>query len=533
MDPLTNATPNDEEFAEIGGYTIVEKLREGGMATLYLGTRGGAHGFTRPVAIKVMQAHVAAQPRMTQMFVDEALLGSHLQHPNIGHVEEFGEELGRYYLVMEYIDGCSISDFRRHHRHEKEAMSPSTAAYIISQAALGLHYAHGAKDAHGVPLDVVHRDVSPGNILVSRSGHVKVIDFGVAKSELRTKHTIASLKGKFRYMSPEQARGKNVDARSDVYCLGLILWELLCNRGAIQGKSDLQLLESARNPKLAPVTDHSEASDELAEAVEKALAVSPDERWDTALEFSHAISAALPQTQTFDPSELGTQVQRLPQGGRSHVALASSSELSQAISSRSQSSSELRRRESLIPDVDVEDPHDPNEEKRRRLIVGALIAIAVVVFLFVAIPTDETVVTPPLSEGEVGAAAEEEETTNTVEVPEDTDVVAPREEALRNEALPEERSVQEFAPPAERSSSGRSTDRGTGAAPPRARRGPAVRTPDQDTRLPDAEQSVRTQGDSRPEQVGGILLDTGGEDDTRPRRRQESSVQADGILLAD
>ena len=104
-----------ETFREIGGYAIVEKLREGGMASLYLGTRGGAHGFARPVAIKVMHDHIAAQPRMTQMFVDEALLGSHLQHPNIGHIEEFGEEAGRYYLVMEYIDGCSVSDFRRHH----------------------------------------------------------------------------------------------------------------------------------------------------------------------------------------------------------------------------------------------------------------------------------------------------------------------------------------------------------------------------------------------------------------------------------
>ena len=381
LNPQTEA----ENFSEIGGYTIVEKLREGGMASLYLATRGGAHGFSRPVAIKVMHEHIAAQPRMTQMFVDEALLGSHLQHPNIGHIEEFGEEAGRYFLVMEYIDGCSISDFRRHHRLENQPMKPLVAAYIISQAAKGLHHAHGATDAAGQPLDVVHRDVSPGNLLVSRSGHVKVIDFGVAKSELRSQHTVASLKGKFRYMSPEQARGQDLDPRSDVYCLGLVLWELLSNRRAIQGKSDLQLLESARSPELRPVTDYVDVSEEFAAVVQKALAVDPDERWRTALEFSQAIRAAMPEVQDFDPAEVGAMVKVMPRGGRSHVTLASSSELSKSVLSRSQSRSELRQRDDLIPVVDVDAPED---HKRRRLIIGALVVIAAAIFLLFAIPSE-------------------------------------------------------------------------------------------------------------------------------------------------
>ncbi|MFK7998490.1 MAG: serine/threonine protein kinase [Polyangiales bacterium] len=535
----------DETFNEIGGYAIVEKLREGGMATLYLGTRGGAHGFSRPVAIKVMHDHVAAQPRMTQMFVDEALLGSHLQHPNIGHIEEFGEEAGRYFLVMEYIDGCSVSDFRRHHRVEQEAMKPLTAAYIISQAAKGLHHAHGATDAAGEPLDIVHRDVSPGNVLVSRSGHVKVIDFGVAQSELRSQHTVASLKGKFRYMSPEQARGKDLDPRSDVYCLGLILWELLSNRRAIQGKSDLQLLESARAPELEPVSNFADVSEELASVVQKAIAVDPEERWATALEFSQAIRAAIPAVQDFDPSEIGAMAQIMPRGGRSHVTLASSSELSKSLLSRSQSRSELRPREDLIPEVDIEDPEG---EKKRRLILGALIVFAVAIFLLFAIPSEQD--TNPALEAQGNSAPSEASSAVAAPQPatpeereasaEPTMVVEPFEAAEPEAAqVPAARgasaAVAPSVAPTPASARPANSETTTGSRTRRAARAEASASPDTDTRVPDAERSVRTRGDSQPEHVGGILLDTGGEDDTRlrPAGRSSGAVRAGGTLLAE
>lgn len=522
-----------ENFNEIGGYAIVEKLREGGMATLYLGTRGGAHGFSRPVAIKVMHDHVAAQPRMTQMFVDEALLGSHLQHPNIGHIEEFGEEAGRYFLVMEYIDGCSVSDFRRHHRLENEAMKPLTAAYIISQAAMGLHHAHGATDATGQPLDVVHRDVSPGNVLVSRSGHVKVIDFGVAKSELRSEHTVASLKGKFRYMSPEQARGKDLDPRSDVYCLGLILWELLSNQRAIQGKSDLQLLESARAPELGLVTAYADVSEEFAEVVQKAIAVDPDDRWSTALEFSQAIRAAIPDVQDFDPSEIGAMAQVMPRGGRSHVTLASSSELSKSLLSRSQSRSDLQAAGDLIPEVDIDDPEG---EKKRRLILGALIVIAAAIFLLFAIPSERgtnAAAGPTLEPGAaptaVPTAAPAAAQGDDV-VPARVGTVEPTEVAETPEA-PITVEAAEVAP-APTPMSPRPVNMES-MAPLPTRSASAMR-PDVDTRVPDTERSVRTRGDSQPENVGGILLDTGGEDDTRLRSSGGGgAVRAGGTLLAE
>ena len=238
----------DRPLPTIGGFEIVERLRDGGMASLYLGRRSGARGFSRPVAIKVVHPHLTSRPELLQMFVDEALLGSHLSHPNIVHVEEFGEDAGQYFLVMEYIDGCSVSELRRHMRKSEKVVDPVVAAFIGAEAARGLHHAHEATDADGRSLGVVHRDVTPGNILLSRAGHVKVIDFGIAKSGFRREHTVDSLKGKFRYMSPEQASGKALDRRSDIYSLGLVLWELLTMRRAISADAELALLERGAQP---------------------------------------------------------------------------------------------------------------------------------------------------------------------------------------------------------------------------------------------------------------------------------------------
>src|SRR5690606_25444124 len=153
------------------------------------------------------------KPEFAQMFVDEAILGSHLSHPHIAHVEAFGEDHGVCYLVMEYIDGCSLTELAQHLKAREERLDVTVAVHIAVRVAEALHAAHEALDSHGRPPGVVHRDVSPGNILLSKRGNIKVVDFGIAKSEVQHTDTTGSFKGKLRYMSPEQAHGYDVDRR--------------------------------------------------------------------------------------------------------------------------------------------------------------------------------------------------------------------------------------------------------------------------------------------------------------------------------
>ena len=183
----------------IGDYEIVRRLRVGGMATLYLARLHGAAGFSRLAAIKVIHPHLVEQPQFVEMFVDEARISSYLSHPNIVHVEEFGERDGTYYLVMEYIDGCSATDLLNAAR-ETGGLDPKTAAHVVMYTARGLHAAHEAHGPDGAPLDLIHRDISPSNILISTAGNVKLIDFGIAKARNRVTETESgcAMKGQYR-----------------------------------------------------------------------------------------------------------------------------------------------------------------------------------------------------------------------------------------------------------------------------------------------------------------------------------------------
>src|SRR5688500_5151049 len=230
------------------------------MATLYLGQRSGAAGFAKNVAIKVVHPHLSDDPQFVRMFVDEALLSARIQHPNVAHVEELGEAEGTYFLVMEFVHGVSLSSLIRALARRKRRIAPELAVAIAIQVADGLHAAHETRGPNGEHLGVVHRDVSPQNVLLSYTGHVKLIDFGIAKAEGRTQSTAAgSIKGKFRYMSPEQALGRTVDRRSDVYALGIVLWEMLTGRNCFDGTNDLLVLDKVRNPQIEPPSTYTPA----------------------------------------------------------------------------------------------------------------------------------------------------------------------------------------------------------------------------------------------------------------------------------
>ncbi|NOY90918.1 MAG: serine/threonine protein kinase, partial [Deltaproteobacteria bacterium] len=294
----------------VGGYEILSKLSAGGMATLFLGRRGGAAGFRKHVAIKVVHEHLAEDATFVQMFVDEALLSSRIEHPNVVHIEELRELDGQHFLVMEYVSGVALSQLMRRLSRLKRRLTPELAAYIAIQVADGLHAAHELKDESGELEGVVHRDVSPQNVLLAWEGHVKLIDFGVAKARSRIQQTTgASLKGKLRYMAPEQARGAEVDRRTDVYALGILLWEMLTMRKRFHGPNDFALLDKVRNPEaIAPSEFNPAVSPELDAVVMRALAVSMDERYASAQEFRRGLAASLPQALALDASHLSDLV---------------------------------------------------------------------------------------------------------------------------------------------------------------------------------------------------------------------------------
>lgn len=296
----------------IRDYEVVARLRSGGMATLFLGRRRGPGGFARPVAIKVIHPHLATDADFIQMFIDEAVLSARISHPNVVHVEDFGEEAGSYFLAMEYVDGCSLSQLIRALRNEGEGLSVEVATYLGIKIAAGLHGAHETLDEEGKPMEVVHRDVSPSNVLLSRDGHIKIIDFGIAKAQGRVQHTsTSSLKGKVRYMAPEQAYGKQVDRRTDVYCLGVVLWELLTMRPLFSGDNEFALLDVVRQPRAVPPSKYApKVPPALDAAVMKALAPERSERPATAHEFRRMLVQAVPDALAVEHSALGDLVRK-------------------------------------------------------------------------------------------------------------------------------------------------------------------------------------------------------------------------------
>ncbi len=295
----------------VGGYDIVAKLRAGGMATLFLGKKHGAAGFTRHVAIKVVHEHLASDPDFVRMFVDEALLQARIQNPNVVHVEELGESDGAHFMVMEYVHGCALAQLLLSLSKRKRRPQIEIAVSIALQTLAGLHAAHELRGDDGKPLGVVHRDVSPQNVLLSRDGHVKLIDFGVAKAASSLNQTQgAMIKGKIRYMPPEQAFGKPVDRRADLYALGIVLWEMLTMRKLFGAQDDLALLEMVRDPKIDPPSRWaSEVTPALDRVVLKALAKDPAQRFATAQEMRRALAEAVPAAAMVEASSIAELIE--------------------------------------------------------------------------------------------------------------------------------------------------------------------------------------------------------------------------------
>jgi serine/threonine protein kinase len=276
------------------------------MATLFMGRQSGAAGFSRIVAIKAVHPELSSDDQFRQMLVDEALLASHIHHPHVVHVESLGEHQGAPFLVMEYVHGCSLSQLQRALVACGRRLAPALATRIAITAADALHAAHEACDERGRPLHAVHRDVSPENILLSYAGHVKLIDFGIAKAYGRRHKTREGLiKGKFRYMAPEQAYAQAIDRRTDIYQLGVVLWELLTLRRLFDADDESTLLAQVRAPQIvAPGVVVAGIPALLDAAVMAALDPEPRARPADAQQFGRMLARALPAVQEVDSAAL-------------------------------------------------------------------------------------------------------------------------------------------------------------------------------------------------------------------------------------
>lgn len=274
-------------------YLLLARVGQGGMAEVFLGLSEGPTGFRKLVAIKRLHAHLEAEPEAVEMFIHEANLAARLQHPNIVHTQKAGCFEGRHFIAMEYLEGQPLSRVLRRVQAEDARLSPLVTVRLIAEVLEGLHHAHEARDFHGEPLGLIHRDISPHNLFVTFDGHVKLIDFGVARVGALASHTRTGLiKGKLSYMAPEQALGERLDRRADLWSVGITLRECLTGQRVFSGSSDVDVLRAAISEDLAPlgqVAPHLPA--ELCAIVDRCLQRDRRQRFSTALELKEALEA--------------------------------------------------------------------------------------------------------------------------------------------------------------------------------------------------------------------------------------------------
>ncbi len=277
---------------QFGKYSLIRKVGTGGMAEVYLAKTTVAQGLAKTLVIKKIHTAYARSRQFVTMFVDEAKIALGLNHPNIIQVFDFGAVGDTYFLAMELVEGMDLLKLLQEAAKARQRLPYGISAYIVQQLAKGLDYAHRKTDEFGVPLGIVHRDISPQNILLSWDGAVKIVDFGIARA--RDVHEEQGVvKGKFAYMSPEQARGELVDARSDVFAAGIVLFELVCARPLFHGKGKeaLELVKSGALPRPKDFAPELPAS--LEGIILKALAFHRDDRYQTARDLQHDLSRFL------------------------------------------------------------------------------------------------------------------------------------------------------------------------------------------------------------------------------------------------
>ncbi|MGM0557766.1 MAG: protein kinase domain-containing protein [Myxococcota bacterium] len=286
------------------------------MAEIFRAKARGLGGFEKVLAIKRLHRHFEEGDEFAQMLIDEAKIAVHLTHPNIAQIFDLGRIDSRYFIAMEYIDGTDMHRAERALRERGRKIPVPVALFALSEALSGLHYAHTRCDSNGRPMEIVHRDVSPQNIMISRAGEVKIVDFGIAKAEKRLQEETQQgiIKGKFYYMAPEQAYGHHVDARTDIFAAGMCLYEFLAGANPYEGLSDHELLHAVRQAQIDPISAvRRDIDQQLERIVMTAIRRDPQYRFKNAREFQRVLSDYISNRYgSFRRLDMGEFVQGLP-----------------------------------------------------------------------------------------------------------------------------------------------------------------------------------------------------------------------------
>jgi eukaryotic-like serine/threonine-protein kinase len=299
---------------QLGRYHLLDRIAFGGMAEIYRAKTFDGNGTPHLVAVKRVLAHLAEDDDFIQMLVDEAKIASVLRHQSIARVYEFARAHGEYFIAMEHVDGKDMRTVLERCRAKKKPIPPEHAAYICAEVGAALHAAHSAVDSRGRPLRIIHRDVSPSNIICSYAGEVKLCDFGIAKATLsRVTTKTGVIKGKVKYMSPEQALGRKLDHRSDVFSLGSCLYEMLTRIPPFTATNEMDLLIKVRDAKYRPISELQPGiPPELEQIADKCLTRSRANRYQTAAEAEGDLRAFLRKFMpNYSRSHLGRFIRKM------------------------------------------------------------------------------------------------------------------------------------------------------------------------------------------------------------------------------
>ncbi len=310
-----STAPQPQQPPKLGKYLLLKKLGGGGMGRVYLASMSGPMAFEKKVVVKTIMPSFTENKDYVQLFLNEARLGARLSHSAIASIHELGEENGLYYLVMEYVDGWTLREAIKAAQKESRTLNPARVAEIFARVCEGLYYAPPLSDKDGRPLGVVHRDLSPQNVMISREGDVKIIDFGVARSDLSTNETVAgTIKGKLSYMSPEQSRGERVDARSDIFALGVLLYESLTNTNPFDRDSPVSILRAIETLEPVPLAKLDQSLGPFDPIIRRCLQKDRERRYPDCRELRMDLLAVLERARASQRDHLGSWVASILEG---------------------------------------------------------------------------------------------------------------------------------------------------------------------------------------------------------------------------